>query len=220
MEYYTYAYLREDGTPYYIGKGKGRRAYQKSHSVAVPPKDRILFLKTNLTEEEAFVHEIYMISILGRKDLGKGMLRNKTFGGEGTSGIVVSEESKRKMSEAQKKKPSYGMLGKNHTEQSIQKMREASTGKSMSIDTKRKLREATKRRWKDGDLSTEKNRKKLSQSLCKKQYIIISPEGKKFYTNNVMNFATTYELDFSSLYKVARGKLKHCKGWIVKTLEQ
>ena len=96
--FYTYAYLREDGTPYYIGKGQRGRAYRKDGKPCVVPKDksRIIFLKQNLTEEEAFKHEIYMIAVFGRKDLGTGILRNKTDGGEGSSGAIISEETKRK----------------------------------------------------------------------------------------------------------------------------
>lgn len=98
--YYTYAYLREDGTPYYIGKGKGDRAYTKHHKIPVPKdRNKILFLKENLTEEEAFKHEIYMIAILGRKDLETGILRNRTNGGEGSSGRIVTEEHREKAKE-------------------------------------------------------------------------------------------------------------------------
>ena len=99
-QYYTYAYLREDGTPYYIGKGKGNRAYKKDRREFNPPKDksRILILKKNLTEEEAFRHEIYMIAVFGRKDLGTGILHNKTDGGDGSSGAVRSEETRDKIS--------------------------------------------------------------------------------------------------------------------------
>ena len=94
MHYYTYAYLREDRTPYYIGKGTGRRIYSTNRKGLKPPKDksRIIFLKQNLTEEEAFKHEKYMIAVFGRKDLGTGILHNKTDGGEGTSN--PSEETK------------------------------------------------------------------------------------------------------------------------------
>jgi hypothetical protein len=87
-DYYTYAYLREDGTPYYIGKGRGDRCYstagRKMHRRPID-KNRILILKKNLTEEEAFKHEIYMISVFGRKDNGTGILRNLTNGGEGAT---------------------------------------------------------------------------------------------------------------------------------------
>lgn len=101
MEYYTYAYLREDGTPYYIGKGKGNRAYIKhwrSKTIggyfAPPPKDRILILKDNLTEDDAYKHEIYMIYILGRKDLGTGILRNMSDGGKGGKGVPAWNKGK------------------------------------------------------------------------------------------------------------------------------
>ena len=102
--FYTYAYLREDRTPYYIGKGEGDRAFYRRKRTIKPPKDksRIIFLKQNLLENEAFKHEIYMIVVFGRKDLGTGILHNRTDGGEGTSGWVASEETRRIMSELKK----------------------------------------------------------------------------------------------------------------------
>ena len=42
----------------------------------------------NVTEEEAFAEEITLISIAGRRDLGKGPLCNETDGGEGKSNNI------------------------------------------------------------------------------------------------------------------------------------
>jgi hypothetical protein len=98
-EYYTYAYLREDKTPWYIGKGKGRRAYQKHDFFSPPELSKIIFLKKNLTEKEAYEHEIYMISIFGRKDIGTGILRNKSNGGDHPPIFTGhTQESKNKIS--------------------------------------------------------------------------------------------------------------------------
>lgn len=118
-DFYTYAYLREDGTPYYIGKGRGKRAFVRGDRRVFPPSnsDRILFLKTNLTEQEAFQHEIYMIAVLGRKDLGTGILWNFTDGGDGVSGLVQSEEAKEKMR--------VSKTGQNLSENHKQKIRES-----------------------------------------------------------------------------------------------
>jgi general stress protein YciG len=57
------------------------------------------FLKQNITEEEAFKHETYMIAVFGRKDLGTGILYNRTNGGEGVSGRIAGEQQKEKMRE-------------------------------------------------------------------------------------------------------------------------
>jgi hypothetical protein len=105
--FYTYAFLRRDGTPYYIGKGSGNRAFQRGRrkGAKLPKnKSRILFLKKGLTEKEAFRHEVYMIAVFGRKDLGTGILRNLTEGGEGMSGWVVTEGTREKMKKAARSK--------------------------------------------------------------------------------------------------------------------
>jgi len=101
--FYVYMYLREDGTPYYVGKGIGNRAYQKNRRLKPPPKNRII-IQDRLTEEQAFQQEIEHIAFYGRRDNGTGMLRNLTDGGEGASGAIKSDESIQKQKDARQKK--------------------------------------------------------------------------------------------------------------------
>lgn len=103
-KFYVYGYFREDGTPYYIGKGTGYRATTQScHAVKVPvDRSRIRILADGLSDEEAREWEKGLIALLGRKVDDSGCLRNLTLGGEGIAGFRFSEESKRKMSESSK----------------------------------------------------------------------------------------------------------------------
>ena len=167
--FYTYAYLRADNTPYYIGKGQGRRAFTKRNYETQPPKDksRIIFLKQNLTEKEAFKHEQYLILVLGRKDLGTGILRNRTNGGEGNTGRIVSEETRNKLSIAAKrqikdekycKKMSLIKTGFIHSEESKRKISEKHKGKIVSEETKRKISEKNM-----GYKHTEEAKRKISE---------------------------------------------------------
>ena len=101
-KYYVYLYLREDGTPYYVGKGKGNRAFSLKRRISPPPKERIIIHTKNLSENGAFELEKKLITQYGRKDNDTGILRNLTDGGEGSSGRFFSEEQKIQISKAVK----------------------------------------------------------------------------------------------------------------------
>jgi len=138
--YYVYAYLRKDGTPYYIGKGHGKRAWDWHRHIPVPKdKERIVILETNMTELGAFAIERRMIRWYGRKDLSTGILRNMTDGGEGATGYSHTEETKEKLSNL--------WSGKSHSKESKEKMKaSAMARKPPSTETREKISAANRKR--------------------------------------------------------------------------
>jgi hypothetical protein len=166
--YYVYCH-RDPITKeiFYIGKGTGNRAYVfqsrgkywinyvKKYGLPI-----IEILYDNLSEEESFILEKQLIENLGRKDLKNGSLVNLTNGGEGCSGLIHSDKTKKIISESRKGKSNN--KGKTWT----QKV------KSIAKGSKR------------GKYKTRKDKGKTFSQEMKENF----KEGKRNKTKNVLQY--------------------------------
>lgn len=139
--HYVYAYVRKDGTPYYIGKGREGRAWSRSDRTVFPQADgsNIVIMESNLTDVGALAIERRMIAWYGRIDNATGILHNKTDGGDGNSGWVQPDWVKAKISLAKKGKSIWSPEDKAKMSESRSGNGHWAFGKVMSDTVKAKI---------------------------------------------------------------------------------
>jgi hypothetical protein len=149
--YYVYEHWRLDKDEcFYVGKGKGNRAYIRSgrgshwHNIIhklerIGSAYEVRIVRTGLTEKEAFALEKERIAFW--RD--KVDLANKTDGGDGVSGLKMSDEAKAKMRAAKIGKPgNITTLGMKFSDETKAKMRAAAIGKPKSAQHVKSARDA------------------------------------------------------------------------------
>lgn len=153
-EFYTYLYRDYDGTPLYVGKGRGNRAFQHIHlktEFGELLRQRKLngyelqpILVEQPSEDDAFLFEQELIALHGRRDKRTGTLFNRSDGGYGFRG-VVTDEYRAKLSAALKGR--YGVhTGKKFSNETKRKMSKAAKGKPKSAEHRAKMSESQKKR--------------------------------------------------------------------------
>ena len=165
--YYVYAYLRPDGSPYYIGKGHKDRCYSKNRArfsvKPLPDNSNIVFLEKNLSELGAFALERRYIAWYGRKDLETGILRNLTDGGDGIPGYKHTPEIRKIISLAG--------IGRFHTQEAKEVLRIKSKNRANNWVNKACSVEGTNfNSIKEAILSTGLNYDKLNSRFKSSKY--------------------------------------------------
>jgi len=136
-KFYVYQYLTEDGQPYYIGKGCGKRIHKPHTSTSLPPKEQRIIIKDGLSNEEAKTLEGELISKYKRKIDG-GILDNIKINQWACAvGWKHSDEAKRKISEGNRGKKRTPEQLKNYkgtiTQEHKEKIRLANIGRPYDL---------------------------------------------------------------------------------------
>lgn len=121
---------------FYVGVGSNeKRAFSKRNrsffwnSITSKTEYSVEIIQRNLTQTDAFELEMFLISLYGRKDNKTGILCNLTDGGDGRSNIIVSLDTRKKLSKAALKenKEKLKRTTENQTKK-CQKVIDKSTG--------------------------------------------------------------------------------------------
>lgn len=171
---YVFDYLKFDYEPFYVGKGKGNRFkahFYECHNFNNYKWNKIQKIKNlklnpiivkvfeNLTEQDAFLKEIEIISKIRRK-----ILTNMSNGGEGQSGYKHKPETKIKISEGVKNSEKYQKSIRN--DEYLKKL-------SLSL--------IGHKGWNKGGVRSEFDREKIKNGLkksTKKGFVQHSKESK------------------------------------------
>jgi len=198
----VYCHIRKDNNePFYVGIGKTKdRAYALGHhsrndwhkNIVRKYGINVYVIADDLSWEIAKKWEIIWIKALRNSDYN---LVNLTNGGEGVLGLRMSDESRKKMSEAKKGKPSP-KIGYSLSEEARRKISASLKGKGPSIEARSK------------------------GSAIRRKKIVCVTDGNKF--NSVTEAANFYNLKNVGLISaVCNGKRKTAaQGRIFKYLSE